>query len=62
VEVEAGVGLVRVLVEMVDPGGVEGRGAALDAVHGVALGQQQLGQIGPVLAGDPRDQGSTTCH
>ncbi len=41
---------------MVDSAGVEGRGPPLDPVHLVALGQQQLGQIGPVLAGDAGDQ------
>ena len=43
---------------MVDAGGVEGRGPALDAVDLIALGEQQLGQIGAVLAGDAGDQ----CH
>jgi hypothetical protein len=38
------------------PLGVEQRGAALDAVHLVALFQQELGQIGAVLAGDAGDQ------
>ena len=31
-------------------------GSAHDPVHLVALGEQQLGQIRAVLAGDPRDQ------
>ena len=53
---QAGTALVRVLVEMVDPGGVERRGATLDAVHRVALAEQQLGQIGAVLTGDAGDQ------
>ena len=35
-----------------------GRGAADHAVDLVALLQQQLGQVGPVLAGDSRDQRS----
>ncbi len=56
VQEQPGTALVRVLVEMVDPGGVERGGAPLDPVHLVALGQQQLGQIGPVLAGDAGDQ------
>jgi hypothetical protein len=34
--------LVGVLVQMVDPLGVEQRGAALDAVDLVALAQQQF--------------------
>lgn len=44
---------VRVLVEVV---GVEGRGAALDGVHGRPLGKQQLCQAGAVLAGDGCDE------
>ena len=47
---------VRVLVEVVDAVGVEQRSAALDAVHLVALFQQEFGQIGAVLAGDAGDE------
>ena len=54
---EARIGLVRVLIEMLDAAGVERRRAALDAVDHVALGQQQFGKIGAVLAGDAGDQG-----
>ena len=56
VQDEAAVRLVRVLVEVVDALGVEGRGAALDAVDLVALGEQELGEVGAVLAGDAGDQ------
>ena len=45
--------MVRVLVEMIDPRRVEGPRAADDAVHLVAVGQQQLGEIAAVLARDP---------
>ena len=48
--------LVQVLVEPIDTGGVEERAAPLDAMDGVPLPQQERGQIGPVLAGDSRDQ------
>ncbi len=47
---------VRVLVEMVDARGVEGRGAALDAVHHIALVQEELGEIRTVLAGNAGNQ------
>ena len=47
---------MRVLVEVVDPRRVERRRAADQAVHLVALAEQQLGQVGAVLAGDPGDQ------
>ena len=55
VQVEALVVDVRVLVEVVDAVGVEQRGAALDAVNLVALLEQELGEIGAVLAGDAGD-------
>ncbi len=47
---------VRVLVDVVDPRGVEQRGAALDAVHLIALFQQKLCQIRSVLSGDAGDE------
>ena len=49
-------GGVRVLVDVVDPPGVEGRGAPDQAVDLVALVEQELGQVRPVLPGDPGDQ------
>ena len=58
VKVKAGTPGVRILIEMIDTGGVEGRGAPLDAMNSVTLGEQQLGQIGAVLTGHPGDQ----CH
>ena len=56
VQHEPDVGLVRVLVEVVDPPGVEGRRAPLDAVDHVALAQQQFGEVGAVLPGHAGDQ------
>ena len=50
-------GLVGILIEVVDSLGVEAAGPALDAMHAVALFQQQLGQVGAILAGDAGDQG-----
>src|SRR6266508_525135 len=47
---------VRVLIQMVDPGGVEKRGAPLDAVNYVPFVQKKFGQIRAVLAGNSRDQ------
>ncbi len=43
---------VRILVKMIDPGSIEGGGAALDAVDGVAEREQVLGEIGAILSGD----------
>ena len=48
--------LVRVGVEMVDARGVERGRAPLDAVDDVALCEQQLGEIGAVLAGHAGNQ------
>ena len=59
---EAQILLVRILIEMVDTAGVEGRRAALDAVHHVALLQQEFRQIGAVLAGDPGHERYTFRH
>ena len=50
------VGDVRVLVDVVEPLGVERARAADDAVDLVALGEQQLGQVRAVLAGDAGDE------
>ncbi len=43
---------VRILINMVDAFGIEKRGASLDAMHLVAFGEQQFGEVGAVLAGD----------
>ena len=51
VQLEAGVVYVGVLVDVVDTVGVKRAGTAFDAVHFVALVQQQLRQVGAVLAG-----------
>ncbi len=48
---------VRIAVEVVDAAGVEGGGAADDPVDLVAFGEQQLGEVGTVLAGDAGDEG-----
>jgi hypothetical protein len=37
---------------MVDAAGVEGGGAALEAVDVVAAGEEELGEVGAILAGD----------
>jgi hypothetical protein len=44
--------LVWILIKMIDPVGIERGGAALDTVDFVAFGEQQLGEVGTVLAGD----------
>jgi hypothetical protein len=56
VQRETTVLLVRILVEVIDAVGIEQRGATLDAMHLVALVEQELGEIGTVLAGHAGDQ------
>ncbi len=47
---------VEILVDVVDAVGVEARRAALQSVDLIPLGEEELGQIRPVLAGDAGDQ------
>src|SRR5262249_44458532 len=49
--------LVGIVNQMIEARGVEGRGTALDAMRHVALGEQELGEIGAILPGGARDQG-----
>ena len=49
--------LVRILVKMIDPGGVETAGSALDAMYDITFLQQKLSEVAAVLACDPGDQG-----
>jgi len=58
VQAESGVIAMWIDIEVIHPLGVEGRGAALDAVDLVAFVQQELGEIGTVLAGDASDEGA----
>jgi hypothetical protein len=62
VELEADIGLVQVAVEVVDPSGVEGRGAPLGAMDFIALAQQQFGEIRAVLSGHAGDQCNLVGH
>ena len=48
---------VRVLVDRVEPAGVEAAGAADNAVDLVAFAEQELGEIRAVLAGDAGEEG-----
>ena len=57
VELEARVFNVRIFVDVIDALGVEERGAALDAVHDVALFEQEFGEVRTILAGYAGDQG-----
>ncbi len=57
VEDELWMGIVRILVDVVDAIGIEERGAALDAVDLVAFGEEKLGEVRSVLAGNSCNQG-----
>ncbi len=52
------VAFVGILIEVIDPGGVEAAGPPLDAVHRIALLQQQLSQVAAVLTCNPCDESS----
>ena len=43
---------VRILIQVIDAIGIERRRAALDAVDDVALAEQKVCEIGPILTGD----------
>ena len=58
VQEQARLRIVGVLIQVVDPRGVERRGPPDQPVHDVALVQQQLRQVRPIL---PRDAGDQ-CH
>jgi hypothetical protein len=49
---------VSVAIDVVDATGVEGGGSSDDAVDLVALLQEQLGEVGAVLARNAGDEGS----
>jgi hypothetical protein len=44
------------LIEMINPGGVEGRRPPLEAVDVITLLEQKFGQVGAVLTGRTGDQ------
>jgi len=56
VKEEASAEYMRVVVEVVDPLGIERGGAADDAVNLIALGEEEFCQVGPILPGDAGDQ------
>jgi len=54
--------VVAVAIEVIDALGVQQRGTALDAVHDIALRQQEIGEIGAILTGDPGNERDFTGH
>ena len=61
-EDDAALGIVELVIKVIDAFGIERRCAALDAVHLIALGEQELGKIGAVLAGDSRNECALVSH
>ena len=55
-EVEARAFAMRILIDGADSSGVEGGGAADDAVDLVTLAQQKFREVGAILAGDSGDE------
>jgi hypothetical protein len=55
VEKESGTGLVKVLIDVVEPVRIETGGATFEAVDLVAFGKEKLGQVRAVLAGATGD-------
>ena len=54
-------GLMGFDVDVVDPGSVDGAGSPYEPVNLVALAQEKLGHVRPVLTGYARDEGPS-CH
>jgi len=58
VQSQARVRGVGILVDVVDAFGVEGGGAADDAVDFITFGEEEFGEVGAILAGDAGDEGA----
>ena len=62
-QLEIGILYVWILVDVIDTLGVEGTGAAFNAMYHVAFFQQEFGQVRAVLASDAGDEsGSLMRH
>jgi hypothetical protein len=57
VQMEPAPRFMRVLIQMIDAVGIEGRCPPFDPMNLVALGKQEFGKIGAILTGDARNQG-----
>ena len=55
-KVQPDVGFVRILIDVIDTGRVEGRRSADHSPHFVSLRQQKLREIGAILPRDTRNQ------
>jgi hypothetical protein len=55
---KAGVGRMRVLIDVVNAIGIKRAGAPDEAVDIISFAQQQFGEVGAVLSGNACDQGA----
>ena len=53
---------MRVVVEVIDPVGVEQRGSPLDAVDLISLGQQEFGKVSAILSRNTGDERNFLGH
>lgn len=56
-KMQADILFVPILIDVVDPAGVEGRGASHHAPHFVATADQEFREVGAILSGDAGNQG-----
>jgi hypothetical protein len=56
-KVKPGILNVRIFVDVIDPGGIEETGPALDAMDGVAFLEEKFSEVGTILAGDSCNEG-----
>jgi hypothetical protein len=56
-QIEGNTLLVRIMYQMIDALGIEGRRTALHAMDDVSLGQKKFGEVGAILPGHAGDEG-----
>ena len=54
--------LVRILIKMIDPPGIERGRAPLQAMNDIALVEQEFGKVRAILPGDSGNQCNPLCH
>ena len=57
VENQSRIKFVRVFIKVINPASIEGGCTTFDSVYLIALFEQQLGEVGAILAGNAGDQG-----
>jgi len=54
---QSGLSLVRIRIDVIETIRVESRCPADDAMHLIPFGEQELGEVGSILACDARNEG-----